>query len=88
MYINDLPLASDLSIKVFADDAVLSMSHICIEKLASNINDELKKIDYWMGIKQLSINYTKTKYIIICNKEYNESYKIKIGNYELEQVKK
>jgi len=28
------------------------MSDICIEKLTSNINDELKKIDYWMGKKQ------------------------------------
>jgi len=65
IYINDLPLASDLSIELYADDAVLSMSDICIEKSTSNINDELKKIDYWMGINKLSINYTKTKYMFI-----------------------
>jgi len=52
-----------LSIKLFADDAVLSMSDFCIEKLTRNINDELKKIDYWMGINKLSINYTQKKQI-------------------------
>jgi len=88
IYINDLPLASDLSIKLFADDEVLLMSDICIEKLTSDINDELKKIDYWMGINKLFINYTKTKCMFICNKKYNEDYKIKIRNHELEQVKK
>jgi len=40
-----------------------------------------------MGINKLSINYTKTKYMFICNKKYNEDYKIKIGKHELEQIK-
>jgi len=41
-----------------------------------------------LGINKLSIKSTKTKYMFICNKKYNEEYKIKIGNHELEQVKK
>jgi len=62
IYVNDLPLASNLSIKLFADDTVLSMSNSCINKFMSNINNELTKIDYWMRINKLSITILRPNY--------------------------
>jgi len=78
-YVNGLPLVSNLSIKLFADDTVLSMSNSCINKLMHNINNELTKIDYWMRINKLSINYSKTKCMIISNKNIMETIKLKLG---------
>jgi len=55
IYVNDLPLASNLVTKLFADDTVLTMSDSRIDKLMCKINNEWTKIDYWMRINKLSI---------------------------------
>ena len=60
IYINDLPLASDLNTKLFADDAVLTLSDKCFKTLNTSVNCELRKIDDWKKINKLTINYDKT----------------------------
>jgi len=61
------------------------MSDSHIDKLLCKVNNELTKIEYWMRINKLSINYIKTKFMII-GKKYKKD-KIKISEHEIEQVK-
>jgi len=44
------------------------MSDFRIDKLICKINNELTKIDHWMRINKLSINYIKIKFMIIVKK--------------------
>ena len=65
LYINDLPYASSLITKLFADDTCLIFSALTIDQLQIDINREMHKIHNWMSANKPSINYLKTKYIII-----------------------
>ena len=57
IYINDLPLASNLLTKLFADDTFLVFSAANISDLQITINLELKKIQNWLTGNKLSLNY-------------------------------
>jgi len=69
IYINDIPLASNFNVKLFADDTVLTLSHGDAENLNYNINKETIKIDHWLKINKLSLNYKKTKSMLISHKK-------------------
>ena len=64
MYINDLHQATKLNVKLFADDTVLSLSNKSPNSLQFDINSELLKVENWMRINKLTINYKKTNYMI------------------------
>ena len=88
LYINDLPLVSNLNTKLFADDTVLTATNTAINTLTSATNIELKKIDNWMKLNKLTINYKKSQFMLISKKKKNyEKCIITIGNYKLEQAK-
>jgi len=57
LYINDLPQASQLTAKRFADYTVLTLSDVNIKQLNYNMNKELIKINHWMKINKLSLIY-------------------------------
>ena len=58
IYINDLPLASDFKVDLFADDTNLTLTHSQPEMLQ-------QKVINWMRINKLSINYSKSEFMII-----------------------
>ena len=68
IYINDLHQATKLNVKLFADDAVLSLSNKSSKSLEFDINSELVKVENWMRINKLTINYKKTNYMILTKK--------------------
>ena len=68
MYINDLPQVSGLKIALFADDAILTYTDKNPVTLQNRINDELQKIENWMQVNKLTINYNNTNYMIITKK--------------------
>ena len=86
IYINDLPLASNLNTKLFADDAVLTSSNKCLKTLITSVNCELGKIDDWMKINKLTFNYDKTTYMIITQKKEKPQSEVKIGKNTVEEV--
>ena len=49
---------------MFADDTSLFYSHKCITTLYKTINEELVKIHDWLKANKLSLNVSKTKYIL------------------------
>jgi len=64
-YINDLPKISKvITPLIFADDTNLFLSGKDPNRLIEILNRELVKVRDWMMINKLSLNTTKTKYIL------------------------
>ena len=66
IYINDLPNCSDkLSFKIFADDTNVFASASNLKTLEALMNSELEKVKEWCDVNKLSINMSKTNFMII-----------------------
>ena len=87
LYINDLPLSSKFKPILFANDADLHIFHRNLKTLQLRVNNEIKKVDYWMSINKLTLNYSKCKYMIISKKDIDTSlFTLKINNLSFERV--
>ena len=68
IYINDLPIASDLfNFITYADDTTLTSILYVFSRpgdLNNNINEELNKICDWLYVNKLALNVDKTKAMI------------------------
>ena len=90
IYINDIVnVSSLLHIILFADYTNLFLSGRSIDELVSVVNKELEKIADWFKANQLSLNISKTNFIIFCNskKKYDSSnLKVILNNIAIQQV--
>ena len=87
IYINDLPLISDNAIiKLFADDTSIFVQANSIHELQLISNSILQKVDDWMIMNKLSLNYSKTEYILNSSPNHNSSFSLRIGNHDINQV--
>ena len=68
IFINDLPNATKLFIKLFADDTFLCAQNSDIETLQMEVNSELSNVYQWLAANKLSLNIAKTKYMLVTNK--------------------
>ena len=50
LYISDLPLESKFKSILFANDANLYISYQNLKTLQLPVNNEIKKVDYWMSM--------------------------------------
>ena len=87
LYINDLPYASLLLTKLYADDTCLIFSAKTVDELQVVINREVNKIQSWMFSNKLSINYKKTKFMIINKRNNHAPFRLYINDNRIEQVK-
>ena len=88
IYINDLPNACNLCIRLFADDASLTMSSKSKLLLENHMNNELIKVDEWLKTNKLSLNYDKTEFLVVNkSKSKGGSLNIRIGKNDIAQVK-
>jgi len=80
IYINDFPNSSDrLLFRIFADDANLFASAENLTSLANIMNQELIKVKSWCDVNKLSINTTKTNFMIVkSQRKKDEQIDIKI----------
>ena len=86
MYINDLPLASQFDTTLFADDTFLLLSDSSILNLERRVNEQLENIDKWFCINKLSLNYSKTNFMIFNkhpHKTCNYDFKLEINGNNL-----
>ena len=80
IYINGLPNCSNaLTFGIFADDTNVFASARNLKDLEEIVNSELKKVKIWCDVNRLSINFTKTNFMIIkSSKKKDDQVSIKI----------
>ena len=89
IYINDICKISDLlKFILFADDTTILCSHNNINDLITTANSELNKLCHWFSANKLSLNLTKTNYILFSTKHLRSDYEhtITMSNTKIERV--
>ena len=90
LYINDLCNVSQvLDFILFADDTNIFFSHKDKYILEKTVNDELLKLTGWCLANKLSINYSKSKFMIFKPRQKNLDFDVRfeINNCPIERVK-
>ena len=66
LYVNDLSNCLDQAEpSTFADDTNVSTSEESVKKLETQLNLELDNIYRWLVANRLTLNYSKTEYMVI-----------------------
>ena len=65
---------------IFAGDTNLFCTSKDIVSLSVTISNELMKLKKWFALNKLSLNITKTNYMIFCKIKYKDNIQISIGN--------
>ena len=90
IYINDIVSACQMGCLLFADDAVLTMFHDSVKHLEKNVNTEVQKLHHWFIANKLTLNLTKTKFMIFSKKRVKKTlekrFKVNINQYGIKQV--
>ena len=87
LFINDLPLITDFNVKLFADDTFLSLEGNDLTLLQRKANAELRKVSKWFSENKLTLNVSKSKYMII-RRGYRKSdniFSLKFNGKKMEQ---
>ena len=88
IYINDLcNCTNSLDLHLFADDSNLFFCHkslVCLEKI---INTELAHVETWLNTNKLSLNISKSNFVIFHppQKKVNDPIKLYVNNTLLEE---
>ena len=81
LYINDIQNCSDIaSMLLFADDTNLFYSHSCLKTLNETLQTEVEKIAEWLNTNKLSINTSKTKFILFRSSKKKKKHEVKLYN--------
>ena len=93
IYINDLPNCLDESIpSIFADDTNIAVNATNVDQISVKLNTEIQKIHTWLTANKLTLNATKTEFIIIGSKHNLTKAQtdpiITIGNNNIKRVYK
>ena len=88
IYINDLPVSTNLFKSImYADDATLLCDINNIQNLEITLNAELLKITDWLAANKLSLNASKTNFMVFHSDEKIVMYpKLLINGVEIERV--
>ena len=65
IFINDLPDATNFYVKLFADDTFLCAQNNNFVTLENEVNIELEKVFIWLASNKLTLNYDKSKFMIV-----------------------
>ena len=69
IYVNDLPNCLDSAVpSMYADDTNVTVSSNNVSNLEGQLNHELDNINEWLKANRLSINQTKTEFMIISSR--------------------
>ena len=86
MMINDLPYVSKFEVTLFADDTNLHLSHNNVKSLQIQTANEVDKINNWINANKLTINYKKSSFMLLRNKQAAESdFNLCINHIQIEQ---
>ena len=86
LYLNDLPYVSKFEGTLFADDTNLHLSHNNIKSLQIQTANEVDKINNWINANKLTINYKKSCFMLVGNKQAEESdFNLRKNHIKIEQ---
>ena len=87
IFINDLPKSNSMKSILFADDTVFVQSDNNLGKLQNSVNHEMTKVMDWLTANKLSLNISKTKYMLLTNKDVStESFVINVNRNRIERT--
>jgi len=91
LYINDMTNSSNLETSLYADDAAMLLADTNLKHLQRKINNELSTLNEWFISNKLTLNLTKTNYMLVGNKhklteKQRKKFKLTIGKYTLHEV--
>ena len=90
LYVNNLPSSSNFKTTLFADDTLLQLSDCNIKKLEKRVNNELNKINVWSRNNKISLNISKSNYMLIdncINASTEKHFEIKLQQNVLNRVR-
>jgi len=66
VYINDLPTCLEhCEVALYADDTVIYFSSSCATEIEHFLNEDLPKLSSWFSTNRLTLNISKSKFILI-----------------------
>jgi len=90
LYINDMVHVSSILLPIlFADDTNMFITGNDLTEMSRTVNSEMEKLVYWLNINKLSLNVSKTHYIIFSSKKRQpsfESVRLTINNIVIDRV--
>jgi len=87
IFINDLPKSNSMKSILFAENTVLVQSDNNLGKLQNSVNHEMTKVMDWLTASKLSLNISKTKYMLITSKHVStESFVITVNGNRIERT--
>ena len=69
LYVNDLHKITEFSVRLLAHDTVMIMSDNSLEKLNNAAYNEAKIIDEWLTLNKLTLNTSKTSFMLFSPKK-------------------
>ena len=89
LYINDLPnISNKLKFFLFADDTNIYFESEDLKKIEKTVNNELEKLHEWLCLNRLSLNISKTNFVIFhaINKPKPYVVTILINKHAIDEV--
>ena len=91
IHINDIVLASHFTTRLSADDPALILSDTNLTTLEMKVKSEMQKIVYWLNQNKLTLNYSKTTYLIVNNalrskNKRKSSFSVSINNNVIKKL--
>ena len=87
LYINDIYCVSTLlNCILFADDTNLIYSGKDLNRVCEIVSHELNKLSKWFAVNKLSLNVSKTNYIIFYSKNVPNETRVTINGKEIDRV--
>ena len=80
-----MPEATNLFVKLYADDTFLCAQNSDMKSLEIEVNSELKKVYEWLRANRLTLNISKSKCMIITKKRNIDTITISISNTPIDQ---
>ena len=70
LYVNDLPnCLSNCQSRMYADDTHVTYAGFSADNIQSCLNDDLVNVSNWLIANKLTLNMTKTKFILIGSRQ-------------------
>ena len=87
LYIKDMCNVSTLLKPIlFADDTNLFYSGKDIDELCSAVSIEFDKLCRWFQVNKLSLNTSKTNFMVFTNRSYDDTYTVCMNGLNLSRV--